>query len=130
MGEKAIPQVQQKIRVTAGDTSNQVVIEGLDSTLIRVCSVQVRGYKLKCDSLAAHIILEARWTFVVKHLELGAKALIGEIGMEYRVGSDEICFTSRFYRLGDDCITVMVIEDHEVLDSATVGDGDTASLVS
>ena len=52
------------------------------------------GYKLKCDSLAAHIILEASWTFVVKHLELGAKALIGELGMEDGVGSDELCFTS------------------------------------
>ena len=51
-------------------------------------------YKLKCDSLAAHIILEASWTFIVKHLELGVKAPIGEIGMEDGVGSDELCFTS------------------------------------
>ena len=46
------------------------------------------------DSLAAHIILEASWTFVVKHLELGAKAPIGELGVEDGVGSDELCFTS------------------------------------
>ena len=46
------------------------------------------------DSLAAHIILEASWKFVVKHLELGAKAPIGELGMEDRVGSDELCFNS------------------------------------
>ena len=77
MGEEAIPKVQQKIRVTAGDASNQVVLEGLDGALSRVCSVQVGGYKLKCDSLAANIILEASWTFILKHLELGAKAPIG-----------------------------------------------------
>ena len=130
MGEKAIPKLQRKIRVTDGDASNQVVLEGLDGALSRFCLVQVGGYKLKCDSLAAHIILEANWTFVVKHLELGAKAPIGELRMEDGVGSDELYFTSRFYWLGDDCITVMVIEDHEVLDSATIGDGDTASLVS
>ena len=52
--------------------------------------MQVGGYKLKSDSLAAHIILEARWTFVVKHLELGAKDPIGELGMEDGVGSDEL----------------------------------------
>ena len=86
--------MQQKIRVTAGDVSNQVVLEGLDSLLSRVCSVQVGGYKLTIYPLAAHIILEANWTFVVKHLELGAKAPIGEIGMEDGVGSDEICLTS------------------------------------
>ena len=39
-------------------------------------------------------------------------------------------FILRFYRLGDDCITVMVIEDHEVLVATTGGDGETASLVS
>ena len=56
--------------------------------------VQVRGYKLKSDSLAAHIILEASWIFVVKLFELGEKAVIGELGMEDIVGSDELCFTS------------------------------------
>ena len=129
MGEKAVPKVQHKIRVTAGDASNQVVLEGLDSSLRRGFLVQVGVYKLKIDSLAAHIILEASWTFVVKHLELGAKAPIGEIGVEDGVCSDELCFTLRFYRLGDDFITVMVIEDHEVLAAATGSDGETASLV-
>ena len=48
------------------------------------------GYKLKRDSLAAHIILEAGCTFIVEHLELGAKALISELGVEDGVGSDEL----------------------------------------
>ena len=94
MGEKAVPKVQRKIRVTAGDASNQMVLEGLDRLLRIDCLVQVERYKLKSDSLAAHIILEASCTFVVKHLELGAKAPIGELGMEDGVGSDELCFTS------------------------------------
>ena len=64
--------------------------------------VQVGGYKLKCDSLAEHIFLEARWTFIIKNLELGEKAPIGGLEMEDRVCSDELCFTSLFYRLGDD----------------------------
>ena len=99
MVEKLITKVQRKIRVTAGDARNQVVLEGHDGALSRVCLVQLGGYKLKCDSLAAHITLEVIWTFIVKHLELGAKALIHELGMEDGVCSDELCFTSRFYRL-------------------------------
>ena len=51
--------MQRKIRVTAGDARNQVVLEDLDGALSRVFSVQVGGYNLKCDSLATHIILEA-----------------------------------------------------------------------
>ena len=78
--------MQRKIRVTAGDASNQVVLEGLNGTLRRVCLVQVGWYKLKCDYLAVHIILEASWTFVVKHLELGLKAPIGELGIEDGLG--------------------------------------------
>ena len=62
-------------------------------------------------------------------MELGAKAPIGELGVENGVGSDELCFTSRFYRLGDDCVSFMVVDDHELLASATGGDGETASLV-
>ena len=71
--------MQRKNRVTAGDVSDQAVLEGLYGALSRVCLVQVGGYKLKRDSLAAHIILEESCTFVVKHLELGAKAPIGEL---------------------------------------------------
>ena len=90
MGEKAIPKVKQKKMVTAGDSSDQVVLEGLYGALGRVCLVQVGGYKLKRDSLAAHIILEAGWTFIVEHLELGAKSPISELGVEDVVGSDEL----------------------------------------
>ena len=49
--------------------------------------------------------------------------------MEDGVGSDELCFTSRFYRLRDDCVAVMVVEDHEVLAAATGVDGETDILV-
>ena len=90
MGEKAIPKVQRENRVTAGDASYQVVLEGLYGALIKVCLVQVGGYKLKRDSLEAHIILEAGCTFIFKHLEIGAKAPIGELGVEDGVGSDEL----------------------------------------
>ena len=40
-----------------------------------------------------------------------------------------VCFNSRFYWLGDDCVTFMVVEYHEVLAAATRGDGEAASLV-
>ena len=72
-----ILKVHRKIRVTAGDASNQVVLEGLDGALSRVCLVQVGEYNLKSDSLVVHIILEARWKFIDKHSELGAKVPIG-----------------------------------------------------
>ena len=90
MGEEAIPKVHQKIRITAGDARNKVVLEGLYGALNIVSSVQVEGYKLKCDSLVAHIILEASSAFIVKHLERGVKAPIGELGVEDGVGLDEL----------------------------------------
>ena len=80
----------EKNRVTAGDARDQVILEGLCGALVRVCLVQVGGYKTKRESLAAHIILEAGWTFIVKHLEFGAKSLIGELGVEDGVGLDEL----------------------------------------
>ena len=90
MGEKAIPKMQRKNRVTAGDASDQVVLEVLYGALSRVFSVQVGGYNLISDSLALHIILEARLTFIVKNLELGEKAPVGELGLEDGVGLYEL----------------------------------------
>ena len=43
MRDKAIPKMQRKIRVTAADARNKVVLEGLDGALSRVCLVQVGG---------------------------------------------------------------------------------------
>ena len=90
MGEKATPNVQQKNRFTAGDARNQVVLEGLYGALGVVCLVQVGGYKLRRDSLAADIILKAGWTFIVKHLELGENYPIDELGVKDGVGLDEL----------------------------------------
>ena len=55
--DKATPKVQRRSRVAADDASDQMVLEGMYGTLFRVCLVQVGGYKLKRDSLAANIIL-------------------------------------------------------------------------
>ena len=90
MGEKAIPKVQCKNSFTAGNASGQVVLEGLYGALCRVYLVQVGGYQITHDSLAAQIIFEAGWTFIVKHLELRAKVPIGGLGVEGGVGSDEL----------------------------------------
>ena len=50
--------------------------------------------------------------------------------MKDGLGSDELFFASLFCRLREDCVAVMVVEDHEVLAAATGGDGEVASLVS
>ena len=49
--------------------------------------------------------------------------------MEDGVGLDELGFTPRFDQLRDTCISIMVIEYHEVLAAATGGDGEASSLV-
>ena len=46
LGIEGDPTGAAKIRFTAGDASNQVVLEGLYSALSRVFSVQVGRYKL------------------------------------------------------------------------------------
>ena len=49
--------------------------------------------------------------------------------MEDGVGSDELGFDPQFDRLRDDRVDTMVVEYHEVIAAATVGDGEAASLV-
>ena len=94
MGEKAIPKVQRKNRFIAGDASDQVFLEGLYGAVSRVRLEQVGGVQAGAIFLMSHIILEAAWTFIVNNLELGEKAPIGELGVEDKVGLDELLFTS------------------------------------
>ena len=68
-----------------------MILEGLYGVVGSVFLVQVvGGYKLQRDFLAAHIILEAGWTFIVEYLELEAKTPIGKLGVQDGVGSDEL----------------------------------------
>ena len=59
LDEGDISKVFWKGGIDTGEYGQEVGFEGLDSLFSRVFSVQVGGYKLKCDSLATHIILEA-----------------------------------------------------------------------
>ena len=73
----------------SGKSGSQLVITAIRWSL-KVCMarsaefflVQVGGYKLKCDSLVAHIILESSWAFIVEHLELARRPRL--VSLEWR----------------------------------------------
>ena len=62
-------------------------------------------------------------------MKIGAKATISELGVEYGIGSYELGFPSRFDRLRDDRVAIMVLEYHEVLAATNGGDREATSLV-
>ena len=55
--------------------------------------------------------------------------MLSELGMEDSVGSGELIFAPQFDRLRDDRVAIMVVEKHMVIDDATGGEGEAASLV-
>ena len=61
---------------------------------------------------------------------LRGEAAVGKVGVKDTSGSDEFVFTARGEWFHKDGITVMVVQDHEVLAPAGRGDRKTSGLVS
>ena len=61
---------------------------------------------------------------------LRGKAVGRKVGVQDVSGSDEFAFAARGEWFRQDGVTVMVIQDHEVLDTAGRGDRKTSGLVS
>ena len=62
-------------------------------------------------------------------MKIGAKPTIFELVVEDGVGLDDLGFASRFDQIRYDCVDIMVVEYHEVLDAVTGGDREATSLV-
>ena len=76
-----------KAWVTAADAGDQVIFVSLDRSFGGVDVMEVRGDKMKVDSLLIHELLQAGGTFLVQHLEKRAEAAVTEMGVDDLVGT-------------------------------------------
>ena len=61
---------------------------------------------------------------------LRVEAAGGKLGVQYASGSDEFAFAVRGEWFHQDGVTVMVVQDHEVIPTAGRGDSKTSGMVS
>ena len=56
--------------------------------------------------------------------------MLGQLGVQSRVCADEFVIAPRFHRLGKNGVSILVIQDYDILSDATGGHQKTASLIS
>ena len=86
--------MQRKVWVTAADTCNQMVLEHLDGPFGSIGAMQVGRGELEGEAFFSHEGFESCRAFIVKSLENGLQALVGELGVEGGVGLHEFMFAS------------------------------------
>ena len=106
-----------------------MVLVGLDGALGGIGAMKVRGNKLKINSLVVHQFFEASRALIVQHLGEWAETAVTQMGVQGGVGADEFMLAARLEGFGEDGITVMVVEDHEVFAAPTGSDRETPRLV-
>ena len=89
-------------------------LELLDGPFSSVGAMQVGRGELEGDSFFSHEGLESCRAFIVKSLENGSQALVGELGVKGRVGSDEFMFAAGLQWFWDYGIAVIIVQDHDV----------------
>ncbi len=107
--------------VSAAQTHNEMIFEGLDCTFSRISVMDVWWDQLEINILSCHKVLEGTGGFIVKVLEFGAesrgaKAVVGNL----KRGKNGVG-TSIFERNSYDAITVVVIHNEDVVVAGTRG---------
>ena len=100
-----------------------------DGTLGRVASMYVWWHKLVVDVLGAVVFFECGGGFVVEPVGLWLEAAADEVAVEFLVGTEDFTARAVFEWLREDCVGVIVIEDHDVLVASTGSDWESAGLV-
>ena len=81
--------------------------------------MQVGRGELKGDSFFSHESLESCGPFIVKSLENGSQASIGELSVEGGVRWEEFMFAAGLQWFWDYGIAVIIVQDHDVLAAPT-----------
>ena len=101
--------MQRKIRVAASNTCDQIFLEGLNGPFGSVGAMQVGRRELEGDSFFSHEGLEYCRAFIVKSLENGSQASVGELGVEGGVGLHEFMFALGLQWFWDYVISVIIL---------------------
>jgi hypothetical protein len=129
LGEETIPEMEREVLVDAAKAGNEMIFERTDGAFGSIAAVNTRGGKLEIDGLVTKKLLEGGRAFVVKALELGAKASRAEAMVEGLVAGEDRSGGAAGYRLGKDAVAVVVVEYNHIIVAVARRSNKAASLV-
>jgi hypothetical protein len=80
--DKIIPQVEGEVLVSAAETSNEVVLEGVNGTFSSIVTMNTRRDKLKIDPFLGHEVLGDDRGLIVESLQLVAKTCCSKTSVD------------------------------------------------
>jgi hypothetical protein len=80
--EETIPEVHEKIGITAAETSNEVIFVDANSFLRCLCTVEIGRDQLELDVVGRHESFKCGWTLIVYNLEFWFEATCREVIVE------------------------------------------------
>jgi hypothetical protein len=110
LGNKVIPKSQWEAGMCSAENHHKVVFKGLDCSLGGKPSMHMRRGKLKINVFVANGFAERSVGFVVQALEERFAAPVEEVLMELIVGSHNFFVPTIVNGLGENCITVIVVQ--------------------
>jgi hypothetical protein len=87
--EETIPKMEGEVFIHTTETGDKMIFEGTNSTFGSITAVDTRGCKLEVDALGPQELFEGNRAFIIKTLELGAKAGSAEAGMEDFIAGED-----------------------------------------
>ena len=111
--------MEWKVWVHTAESCHKVILPSANGFFGGIGAVEVWWDQLVVHALGVHEFFEAGRALVVKLLEDGFEAPIGEQGVELGVGSDKLMFATGLEGLGEDVVAVIVVDDHDVFVALT-----------
>ena len=127
--KEAVPEVEWELWISAAETSDEVVLKGLDGTFGRIASVDSCRCFLECYVLIVDVVFEEGTAFVIKHVEFGGKTSTDENVMYSGEGFNVVGRGSIEHWMSVDGVAVIMIEDEDVVVALTGWEYESSSLI-
>ena len=122
--------MKREILVHTAESSNEMILEGLDGTFCRVSTMDARWNELKIHVFFVHEVFQKSRAFVVQSLESLSESCLDESRMDGFVCGENVLGVSCIHGLSKDMITVVVVQHQDVVVSMTGRDWKATSLIA
>ena len=110
-----------KIGVNTGQAGKEVKFPSVDSFFVGVSAMDVGRRKLVGKRNGLHVAFEALGESVAQDLQDWFESAIGKVLVEFCEGSGEIAFAAGLNGFREDCVRIIVVENHDILGAAAGG---------
>ena len=119
-----------KVRVNAGQSGKEVTFPSVDRFFGGVSAMDVRWRKLVGKRDGLHVAFDPLGAFIFQDLQDWFESAIVKLLVEFCEGSGEIAFDAGLDGFQNNCVRIVVVENHDVLGATAEGVQEATGLVA